>query len=45
MAAEAMAVLLLGRLFDRIGIGAMILATCASALSAPSPSLAARPRR
>ncbi|MGH6801013.1 MAG: MFS transporter [Methylocella sp.] len=35
MAAEAMAALLLGRLFDRIGIGAMILATCASALSAP----------
>ena len=35
MAAEAMAALLLGRLFDRIGIGTMILATCASALSAP----------
>jgi hypothetical protein len=35
MAAEAMAALLLGRLFDKIGIGAMILATCASALSAP----------
>jgi MFS family permease len=35
MAADAMAALLLGRLFDRIGIGAMILATCASALSAP----------
>jgi hypothetical protein len=35
MAAEAIAALLLGRLFDRIGIGAMILATCASALSAP----------
>ncbi len=30
-----MAALLLGRLFDRIGIGVMILATCASALSAP----------
>jgi len=35
MAADAMAALLLGRLFDRIGIGAMLLATCASALSAP----------
>ena len=35
MAAEAMAALLLGRLFDRIGIGTMILATCASAMSAP----------
>jgi hypothetical protein len=35
MAAEATAALLLGRLFDKIGIGAMILATCASALSAP----------
>jgi MFS family permease len=35
MAADAIAALLLGRLFDRIGIGAMILATCASALSAP----------
>ncbi|MFZ0495591.1 MAG: MFS transporter, partial [Methylocella sp.] len=35
MAAEAMAALLLGRLFDRIGIGAMILATCASALGVP----------
>jgi len=35
MAAEAMAAIVLGRLFDRIGIGAMILATCASALSAP----------
>jgi MFS family permease len=35
MAAEAMPALLLGRLFDRIGIGTMILATCASALSAP----------
>jgi MFS family permease len=35
MAAEAVAALLLGRLFDRIGIGAMIVATCASALSAP----------
>jgi hypothetical protein len=35
MAAEAIAALLLGRLFDRIGIGAMILATCASAFSAP----------
>jgi predicted MFS family arabinose efflux permease len=35
MAADAMGALLLGRLFDRIGIGAMILATCASALSAP----------
>jgi MFS family permease len=35
MAADAMAALFLGRLFDRIGIGAMILATCASALSAP----------
>ncbi|MGH6845418.1 MAG: MFS transporter, partial [Methylocella sp.] len=35
MAAEAMAALLLGRLFDRIGMGTMILATCASALSAP----------
>jgi MFS family permease len=35
MAADAMAALLLGCLFDRIGIGAMILATCASALSAP----------
>ncbi len=35
MAAEATAALLLGRLYDRIGIGAMTLATCASALSAP----------
>ncbi|MCI0465821.1 MAG: MFS transporter, partial [Beijerinckiaceae bacterium] len=35
MAADAMAALLLGRLYDRIGIGAMILATCASALAAP----------
>ena len=35
MAAEAISALLLGLLFDRIGIGAMILATCASALSAP----------
>jgi hypothetical protein len=35
MAADAMRALLLGRLFDRIGIGAMILATCVSALSAP----------
>ena len=35
MAADAMAALFLGRLFDRIGIGAMILATCASALSVP----------
>lgn len=35
MAAEAMAAIVLGRLFDRIGIGAMIFATCASALSAP----------
>jgi MFS family permease len=35
MAADAMAALFLGRLFDRIGIGAMIFATCASALSAP----------
>jgi MFS family permease len=35
MAAEAIAALLLGHLFDRIGIGTMILATCASALSTP----------
>jgi MFS family permease len=35
MAAEAIAAFLLGHLFDKIGIGAMILATCASALSAP----------
>jgi len=35
MAADATAALLLGRLFDRIGIGAMLLATCASALAAP----------
>jgi MFS family permease len=35
MAAEAVAALLLGRLFDKIGIGAMILATCGSALSGP----------
>lgn len=35
MAADAVAALLLGRLFDRIGIRAMILATIASALAAP----------
>jgi MFS family permease len=35
MAADAVAAFLLGRLFDRIGIGAMILATCVSALAAP----------
>src|ERR1700730_15853644 len=35
MTAEAIAAFLLGHLFDKIGIGAMILATCASALSAP----------
>lgn len=35
MAADAIAGLILGRLFDRIGIGAMILGTCASAFSAP----------
>ncbi len=35
MAADAIAGFLLGRLFDRIGIGAMIFATCASMLSAP----------
>jgi predicted MFS family arabinose efflux permease len=41
MAAEAMAALLLGRLYDRIGIGAMLLATCASALAAPLAFLGA----
>jgi MFS family permease len=41
MAADALASLLLGRLFDRIGIGAMILATCASALAAPLAFLGA----
>lgn len=35
MAADAAASLVLGRLFDKIGIGAMILATCASGLAAP----------
>jgi MFS family permease len=35
MAADAGVSFFLGRLFDRIGIGAMILATCASALVAP----------
>lgn len=35
MAAEAVAGLVLGRLFDRIGIKAMILATFASAFTAP----------
>jgi len=35
MAADAIAALALGRLFDRIGIRAMILATLASALAAP----------
>jgi MFS family permease len=35
MAADAIASFLLGRLFDRIGIGAMIFATCASAAAAP----------
>jgi MFS family permease len=40
MAADATASFLLGRLFDKIGIGAMILATCASALAAPLAFLA-----
>ncbi len=35
MASDAVAAFFLGRLFDRIGIGAMILATCASSLAAP----------
>jgi MFS family permease len=35
MAADAIASFYLGRLFDRIGIGAMIFATCASAAAAP----------
>lgn len=35
MAADAIAGFLLGRLFDQIGIGAMIFATCTSMLAAP----------
>ncbi|MBO0734922.1 MAG: MFS transporter, partial [Methylocapsa sp.] len=35
MAADALAGFLLGRLFDRAGIGAMILAVCGSALASP----------
>jgi len=35
MAADAIASFYLGRLFDQIGIGAMIFATCASAAAAP----------
>lgn len=43
MAADAAASFFLGRLFDRIGIGAMILATCASALAAPLAFFGAPP--
>ncbi len=42
MAADAIASFLLGRLFDRIGIGAMIFATCASALATPLAFLGGR---